>query len=646
VVWAAIGTALVVVAAAVVTLTDLGGGGAGRAQFDEAVDRLAGAPAVGYTTSVLGGMLELEVDVTRDGDALGTAGMAGVELDLLVVDGTTYFRAPEGAIPGMEVDVSGSAFVGRWVTGGPVVGSMPALMTPDSLAGSLRDALDATDDFSAPDDLDSEIGGTPAHGVRTPAGDLYISEEAPHEVLRFVPLGAGGGGDGDGQPSLPSLPSLPSIPSPPTSAGLLHPASQGRHQPTPTTTEEDPDDPGTEEPGESPGLPLPEGSEPGLNPAFDQIDVDPMAEDVSMIEDLNDLHDQMVEAVEQLNEAIDAQIQFRLQGNADVSCSAVCTVTANVTNQVTGGEESVAATQVTAEMTASITVDGATAGSCASPPTQVPVNGSSTLSCVSPEAGAQAQAALARKRAAAQGRGGVVTVTITGTAQVAARAVAPEQVERLVADLGARRSMAIGDACARGGGSGQPQGLVARPAQRRDPCGVFAPLADVLPADDLPYFERQGQATYAAAYVGGTRVGGRHTNDGRGGHAEDLLDGSGDIDAAFDQALRQAGRGERPAVDIVVNRAPCATTGGSSGRCVAVLTGAAVRARERGIDLRVIVTGTYTAGGDLDEATTVRWITEMRRYGAEVLVGVPPGGMKTNGALLAEALQATSEQGG
>jgi hypothetical protein len=648
VVSAAIATAAVV-AAAVVALTGLGRGGGGRAPFDEAVDRLAQAPVVGYSTSVLGGALELDVDVTRDGNALGTATMAGIELDLLVVDGTTYFRAPEGEIPGLGMDLSGSGFVGRWITGGPVVGSMPALMTPETLAGSLREALAGTDDFSASDDLDREVGGTAARGVRTPAGDLYVSERAPHDVLRFVPRGAGEGDEGQppSLPSVPPLPSMPSLPSPPTTAGLVRPAAHHLRQPPAPTSEEDPDEPGAEEPpAESPGLSLPEGSEPGLSPAFDQIDVDPMAEDVSMIEDLNDLHDQLVEAVEQLNEAVDARVQFSLQGNANVVCSAACTVTANVTNQVTGAPESVSAAQVTAEMTASISVDGATAGACASPPTQVPVNGSSTLSCVSPEAGAQAQAALARKRAAAQasGRGGVVTVSITGSAQVAARAVAPEQVEQLVADVGVQRSMASGDACALRGGSGEPQGLVGRRAQRRDPCGVFVSLADVVPTDDVPYFQRQGQATYAAAYVGGTRIGERHTNR-RGGHAEDLLDGSGDIDAAFDHALRQAGRGERAVVDIVVNRSPCSTTGGQSGRCIAVLTSAAVRARERGIDLRVIVTGAYTAQGNTDEATTVRWITEMRRYGAQVLVGVPPDGTQRNGALLAEALRLTGEQG-
>jgi hypothetical protein len=665
VVAAGIGAAVLVVAAAVVALTGLGRGGGGREPFDEAVDRLALAPTVGYSTSVLGGALELDVDVTRDGNALGTATMAGIDLDLLVVDGTTYFRAPEGEIPGLGMDLSGSAagsgFVGRWVTGGPVVGSMPALMTPETLAGSLRDALAGTDDFSTSDDLDREVGGTAARGVRTPAGDLYVTEQAPHDVLRFVPRGAG---EGEGQqPSLPSVPSLPpmpslpspppSLPSPPTTAGLVRPAAHRLQQPPTPTSEEDPDDPddpGAEEPpAESPGFPLPEGSEPGLSPAFDQIDVDPMEEDLSMIEDLNDLHDQLVEAVEQLNEAVDARIQFSLQGNANVVCAAACTVTANVTNQVTGGAESVSATQVTAEMTASISVDGATAGACASPPTQVPVNGSSTLSCVSPEAGAQAQAALARKRAAAQasGRGGVVTVSITGSAQVAARAVTQEQVEQLVADLGVQRSMALGDACVRrggSGGSGEAQGLVGRRAQRRDPCSAVVPLTDVVPAEDVRFFKRQGQATYAAAYVDSRRIGGRHTNR-RGGHAEDLLDGSGDIDAAFDHALRQAGRGERPVVDIVVNRAPCSTTGGQSGRCIAVLTNAAVRARDRGIDLRVIVTGAYTAGGSIDEATTVRWITEMRRYGAEVLVGVPPDGMLRNGALLAEALRRTGDQG-
>jgi hypothetical protein len=83
------------------------------------------------------------------------------------------------------------------------------------------------------------------------------------------------------------LPSVPSLPSPPTSAGLVRPASHRLQEPPTSTSEEDPEDPGAESP-ESP-FPVPGESDPGLSPAFDQIDVDPLAEDVSMIEDLNDL---------------------------------------------------------------------------------------------------------------------------------------------------------------------------------------------------------------------------------------------------------------------------------------------------------------------------------------------------------------------
>ncbi|TNH28767.1 hypothetical protein FHG89_14050 [Micromonospora orduensis] len=390
--------------------------GPDRKPFDQAVAGLAAAEAVTYQTS-LGG-LTTDTRVTRHGDSIGTLTLAGQRFELMTVNGRNYLKAPSGALPG------GAAVAGmrnRWFVGNSgLAGLGQGGVAPPQLAQRLRAVVDHATTFNR-----SSVNGNEAYVARAPDGNLFVTSAKPHRVLRFTPRGIA---------NLPSLPSLPTMPG--------RPADQASSGPPPPSSR-----PSLPDPSAIPSLPslptlppLPGGALVGVRhrqptPPGGAQAQQPPGLDVSPLtpEQTDDLYTDLISSGTQLVEAADPNVQFTAQVTGQIACGGACTVNASVTNQVTGQDETtVTGAQVTAEMTATISVDGRVGGTCVSPPTPIQTNGAGQLSCLDPASGALAQAVLAQKKAAAGGKGGVVSVVVTAQVEVYAKALTTAQVRQEV----------------------------------------------------------------------------------------------------------------------------------------------------------------------------------------------------------------------
>jgi pretoxin HINT domain-containing protein len=397
--WVVFGSIMLVVALVTGLATSLvWSSPANRDPFDKAVTNLAAAPGLHYRNPVESGSIRWDARVTSHGEVIGSIEQAGQKVDMLAVGGKTYLKAPDGLLPGTSTHTT--PLRGKWITGdsalfGPLLSQA---LSPATLAGTLRHALDETTRFPTTD-APSTINGTPALKASTPSGDLYVSQDAPYRVLRYVPSGH--------TPELPPLPrpgtrSLPQIPSTPS---LLDPGRQWRL------------------------------SQPG----FGEMDIDPMSAP-EVDKTYNDLEDN----AKQLTNVINSSTNFQLKGKADISCGAGgCTVTATVTNTNTAsaGAGATLTGQVTAEMTATVSINGLPAGGC----TQVsplPLNGTGSISCTDPEAGpvfTEANAIAEAKAKATATPGSTYRWTVYSYAPVVVLARAQVNVEKLIEDLRLKR---------------------------------------------------------------------------------------------------------------------------------------------------------------------------------------------------------------
>ncbi|WP_244199923.1 SON protein [Amycolatopsis thailandensis] len=363
-----------------------------REPFEQALAGLSSAPAVRNSTSSVGGMITTDVKTTAYGETSGTMSFQGKKIEILVVGAKVYFKAPDGLLPGARGDSSETeGLKDRWITGedalfGPV---LQQFESPEKLAARLREALERADDI--PGDQNETVRDVPALKASTPAGDLYVSKEAPHRLLRYSVKMPGG---------MPSIPRVPTIP----------------------------------DAGSRP--PMPSGASLG------ESDVDALSpeETVAVYEDL-------MSNTKKLSGAVDTGVRFDLDGAATVACGAAgCTVTANVSNTASANSGGKITGQVNATMTANVTIGGRPAGSCRNTAT-LPLNGAGSISCVNNEAGGVFSAVEAEKKADAEARsrasGGIpVQYRIESIASVSVLAEAIGQVEitRLVDELSERRS--------------------------------------------------------------------------------------------------------------------------------------------------------------------------------------------------------------
>ncbi|WP_245192721.1 SON protein [Amycolatopsis alba] len=383
---------LVVVLLAGLTTWLLWPSNAGREPFEQALAGLSSAPAVRNSTSSVGGMITTDVKTTAYGETSGTMSFQGKKIEILVVGGKVYFKAPDGMLPGARADSSGTGDLkDRWITGedalfGPV---LQQFESPEKLAARLREALERAEKIQG--DQNESVRDVPALKASTPIGDLYVSKEAPHRLLRYSVKMPGG------MPSVPRVPTMPDA---------------GSRPPMP------------------PGAGLGESDVDALSPE----------ETVTVYEDL-------MSNTRKLSGAVDTGVRFDMDGAATVACGASgCTVTANVSNSASANSGGKVTGQVNATMTANVTIGGRAAGSCRNTAT-LSLNSAGSISCVDSEAGGVFSAVEAEKKADAEAQsraaGGVPVqyrIESIASVSVVAEAIGQVEITRLVDELAERRS--------------------------------------------------------------------------------------------------------------------------------------------------------------------------------------------------------------
>ena len=137
----------------------------------------------------------LDVRVTGAGEVVGTLVQDGKRAEVLAVDGDAYLKAGKEYWTGP--DGRADIFAGKWVqsTDSGLGLVRRATLSPGVLARGLREdfsrALAAVAAGGPP--AESMIGGVRAWRASVPGGDVYVSAEKPHRVLRIdAPLRTAG----------------------------------------------------------------------------------------------------------------------------------------------------------------------------------------------------------------------------------------------------------------------------------------------------------------------------------------------------------------------------------------------------------------------------------------------------------------------
>ncbi len=161
-------------------------------------------------------------------------------------------------------------------------------------------------------------------------------------------------------------------------------------------------------------------------------------------EDAADIYKDLADKASELTNSVDTSVDFQLRGGSgSLNCGAAgCTVIQGVTTSVSAsGGATVNGGAVTAQLVASMTINGQQAGSCTAAGS-LPLNGAGTISCTNPGAGpvfVQANE-VAKARARATARPGTIyrwTVNSRATTKVFARAQV--DVTKVVGDLNNKR---------------------------------------------------------------------------------------------------------------------------------------------------------------------------------------------------------------
>jgi len=368
------------------------------APFYEAVSNLSAQPVIDYSGSVPGDGVSWDVHVTNGGEETGTVSADGEQISILAVAGKTYFKLPQDLLSTLPSGVSGSEVSGKWVTGDDELTSMlpTGLGSPIDLAAQLWTDLDGVTEFPAVGAATNRIDGVAALGVHTAAGELYVSAKAPYRVLRLAPATA-------------STESGTAT----TTAASFSAVADARGYARDVSADN-------------------AGS-------LGQTDFEPM----SAAADAQDLN-QVVADTRQLSSAIDIGVSFDFNQTGNLDCSdSECTVTENVTTSTAATQSSVKnlSGTVTAVMTASVTVNGQSGGSCTQTST-MPINGSGVMTCVDAgvapvvsELKQQAQEE-ADAEAAETGEDATVPLDLNFEAEVEieAEAMVQAQIEQQVAD--------------------------------------------------------------------------------------------------------------------------------------------------------------------------------------------------------------------
>ncbi|WP_410599533.1 DNA/RNA non-specific endonuclease [Amycolatopsis sp. lyj-90] len=336
--FAAIGGVVVVLVAGLISVATVTGESDDRDKFSAAVADLAGQPMARYKAALAGA--ELDIEATADGTAFGNLLFAGRRIELMSIGGKSYLRVPDQLLSTVVPKQSPTDLRGKWITGtdGPLGAAMGDVMSPPELAARIRTALDRTTEFPH---LEEPVDGTPALKVTTLDGDLFITENAPHRVLRF--------GDAASAPAIPPLPPMPRLPTMPPGAPAL-PGMPSR-----------PGGGGAGTGVRQPGKVRMDLSYPGKSRVIG-------------------VYEKLVAEVGNLEVAIDAGVLFEVDANARFTdCEALsCTVAVKAKATSPAGR---VVGPVTADVRLDMTIDGVPAGECRTTG-QLPATGAGTISCV------------------------------------------------------------------------------------------------------------------------------------------------------------------------------------------------------------------------------------------------------------------------
>jgi hypothetical protein len=274
--------------------------------------------------------------------------------------------------------LANSGLANRWITGD--VGALKSLMqqeaTPAAIADKLRDEVARTEKLPTPSDDGTTIDGLPVLKGDTPNGTLYVAKNEPYRVVRWVD-------------KLTKK----------SAAAFTNPGHKLLLN------------------GERAGY-------TGLGTA----DFKPMSAD-----NIDQMYDEMETDVGQLGNAIDSSVHYQVSAIDNLEhfddCEAAgCQVVAHFTATTT--PDTAPPAELTAQMSASVTIDGVAAGSC-STTGKVGTSGAVTMSCLDKDMHGGFTQANDKAKAdaiAASGGSGYVFWYLQVRALVHAEALAPVDV--------------------------------------------------------------------------------------------------------------------------------------------------------------------------------------------------------------------------
>ena len=379
---------------------------ADRTPFYLAVAHLFATPAVQYSGSAPGTGTSWDMSVTSGGEQLGTVTVGGQQIGVMTVGGRTYVKPPQSLLAGLGAAASATGLQGKWITGDDsLTGAVPqGLASPSQLAYQLWLDIGAATDFPKAGAAPVRVGATPALSVSLPDAVLYISATAPYRVLRLAPLPATGGARAASAELAAGTPSSGVPPDRAVDTAWLPAAATD-------------------------GLASVGLASDGLA-SVGQTDLqqDSPAQ-------VNAAYSDLIAQTRTLSSAVNVGVSFDFNQTGNLSCSdSSCTVNENVVTSTTSAEGAQLSGSVTADMSATVTVDGQAAGGCTQTAT-LPINGSGTISCPDPDVApviAQIKAekqAEADEQAEAEGQDVDIPYTLDYLASVEIEAMASGQAE-------------------------------------------------------------------------------------------------------------------------------------------------------------------------------------------------------------------------
>ncbi|MBO0806433.1 MAG: hypothetical protein J2P25_25570 [Nocardiopsaceae bacterium] len=362
-----------------------------RGPFYLALFDLSQQPMLRYSGSSSG--VNWNVVVSSGGQELGSFTVDGQRVGVMKVGGRTFVKPPPGLIGNLPGDLHASQLRGKWLTGDDTLTTeLPSgLDTPAQLAKGFQADLKDGSDFPHIGAAPVRYDGTPAlaatlrsgkHGKHKD-GTLYVTASEPYRVLGARTTGKSGGASAAGALGTTAYGGASAA----QAASLVTRADSG----------------GSGQPAFAP-----------LTPS--QVD-----------QEYGDLIDQ----TKTLKSAVDVGITFDFNQNGNLNCTDTsCTVQENVATSTTSSQDAQLSGNVTATMTANVTVNGQPGGGCTQQ-SSLPINGSGTMSCT--DAGVagpvqeiknQAQQKANAEAAASPGQEVTVPYTLSFRASVQIEALA------------------------------------------------------------------------------------------------------------------------------------------------------------------------------------------------------------------------------